>query len=294
MANRDQLIAAVKEFVAAKYPDGVLTMYADYRDELSDEQAAQIVTSAHPYETFFELLDDGYMAAYDEYSIELESEFQDWCNERGYDFTIDDLREADVYINEFVSIEPDYDHYLDQDFYCRLIVDNGDSNYDFTCNPNQDNNFTIEDGAGIIWLGEQVGYTREQMQAALDQLNSDAEIVDDFTNSDKFLDSLIHEAANAYGCPALTFLCKLSLRELIQCKEDHASVTVDFNGMGCGFFDGLNGGGSVLELEPPVKSITIPNDKIFDVVPDVRCNGMYSVDEVYGLWKGAYADASVQ
>lgn len=293
MTDREQLIKAVEEFAAEEYPDGTLTIYADYRDELSDNQAKQIVTSDHPWEVFYDIIDEGYLSARDEYAIELETEFADWCKKKGYDYTVDDLREEDIYIDEYVSIEPDYDHYLSQEFYCRLIVDNGDANYDFTCNPNQDNNFQIEDGAGILWLGSQIGYSKEQMQEALNQLNRDAEIIDDVTLSDKFLDSLIHEAANAYGCPALTFLCKLSLADLIKFKENKSAVTVDVNGMGCGFFDGYNGGGSVLELELPVKSVTIPADKIYDLVPDVRCNGMYSVDEVYGLWKGAYADAEV-
>lgn len=294
MADRNQLIEAVKEFVEAEYPDKVLTMYADYRDCLSDDQAKDIVLSEHPWETFWNLIDEGYMAARDEYAVELETEFADWCSNNGYDYTVEDLREQDVYLDEYISIDPDYDHYLDQEFKCRLLVDNGDSNYDFSQNPMQDNDYTIGDGAGIIWLGQQLGYSVEQMQEALNSgINSDAYPIDDTKNPDPFLDSLVHEAANAYGMIALTFLCKMSLRDLMQFKDDHTAVTVDLNGANCGFYDAWNGGGSVLELECGVKSITIPYNKIFILVPDVKCNGQYSVDDVYGLSSWCYADATV-
>ena len=126
-----------------------------------------------------------------------------------------------------------------------------------------------------------------------DEPNEDGKFVEHGRVENKFLDSLIQEAANAYGCPALTFLCKMSLGDLIKQKQDNLPVTVDLNDSNCGFFDGYNGGGSVLELECGVKNITIPADKIFDLVPDIRCHGMYSVDETYGLWKDVYADATV-
>ena len=85
----------------------------------------------------------------------------------------------------------------------------------------------------------------------------------------------------------------MSVKDLIEFKEKKLPVKVTLNGMNCGFFDGYNGGGSILELECPKKSIVIPYDKIYDLVPDVRCNGMYSVDEVYGLVGSVYADAEV-
>lgn len=294
MADRNQLIDAVKQFVAEEYPDGVLTMYADYRDELSDKQAAEIVESDDPWASFYSEIDEGYDTARDEYLVELENEFNDWCLNNGYDFTIDDLRDEDVYIEEYMAIEPDYDHYLSQEFKCRLILDNGDSNYDFSQNPMQDNDYTIGDGAGIIWLGEQLGYSVEQMQEALNEgINSEEYPIDTAKNPDPFLDSLVHEAANAYGMIALTFLCRMSLEDLISFKQNHTSVTVDLNGINCGFYDAWNGGGSVLELECGKKSITIPYDKIFTLVPDVRINGQYSVDETYGLSGNCYADATV-
>jgi len=290
--DRDELIRIVEEFKADKYPDGVYEIYADYRDELSDKQALKIIKSKDPSTTFYEILEESYLYTDSYYQDALDKEFEDWCEYHDYDVTIDDLRSEDVYLDEYITFELPYDHFLDQEYYCRLIVDNGDANYDFTRNPNQDNGYQIESGAGIIWLGEQLGYTVEQMQQALDSaINPDEYPIDHKLGKDKFLDSLIQEAANAFGCPALTFLCKMSLKDLIKVAENHADVKVELNDMGCGFFDGYNGGGSVLELECGKKDIIIPNDKIYQLVPDIKCNGMYSVDEVYGLWKGAYADA---
>lgn len=293
--DREELANLFEQFVSEEYPSREIEMYADYRDELSEDQACGIITYQYPMEAFYETIDDGYMGASWEYESEIESEFERWCSDHGYEYESGDLNLNDIQVNEYIDIYPDYDHYLKQEFNCRLIVDNGDANYEFTRNPNQDNEYQILSGAGIIWLGDQLGYTVEQMQAALDQLGADENgIVDNFENPDKFLDSLVHEAANAYWCPMLTFLCKMTLEDLIKFKENPSAVTVGLNGSNCGFFDGYNGGGSVLELELGRDSITIPADKIFSLVPDAKCDGMYSVDEVYGLSGWVYAEATVQ
>lgn len=292
--DREELIKIFEQFIEEKYPDRELEMYPDYRDALDPKQAFEILESSEPDFALNELLWDMWMDSESYYIHDIEEEFDSWCQSHDYDCTAEDLDEAGIYVTEYISIYPPTDHYLDQDFNCRLIVDNGDANYDFSCNPNQDNNYEIEDGAGIIWLGQQIGYSVDQMQAALNAgINSEEYPIDKALGEDKFLDSLIQEAANAYGMIALTFLCKMSLRDLIDFKENHKAVTVDLNGMNCGFYDAWNGGGSVFELECGVKSITIPYDKIFTLVPDVRGNGQYSVDEVYGLWGGVYADAHV-
>ena len=292
--DREELEKIFEQFISENYPDREVEMYADYRDELSPEQAFEIIESNDPWGTFNDMLYDAYMDSESYYIHDIEEEFDKYCAEHDYDCSSEDLDLEGIYITDYISIYPPSDHFLGQEFKCRLIVDNGDANYEFTRNPNQDNRYEIEDGAGIIWLGQQIGYSIEQMQAALNSgIDPEAYPIDKSLGEDKFLDSLIQEAANAYGCPALTFLCKLSLDDLIKFKTDHTAVTVNLNGMNCGFFDPYNGGGSVLELECGVKSITIPYDKIHTLVPDIRGNGQYSVDEVYGLWGGAYADASV-
>lgn len=292
--EREELKRIFEEFVNENYPSREVIMYADYRDEFSPEQAFDIVDSGHPWDTFNDMLFDAYMDSESYYLDYIADEFDKWCDSHGYDCSSDDLDIEGIYINDYISITPDAEHFLSQKFNCRLILDNGDANYDFSHNPNQSNDFQIEEGAGIIWLGEQLGYSVEQMQQALDQLGADenSDVIDDFQNPDKFLDSLVHEAANAYGLVALTFLCRMSLDDLIKFTEDHTAVKVDLNGMNCGFFDEWNGGGSVLELECGRKSITIPYDKIFRLIPDVHKYG-YSVDEVYGLWGGVYADATI-
>ena len=290
--DREELVKILEEFTEANYPSHEVIMYADYRDELSDTQALKILESDHPWEEFNDILWDAYLDSESYYLHDIEEEFNRWCSQAGYDCTSEDLDDADIYITDFIGIYPDSDHFLDQEFKCRLIVDNGDGNYDFSRNPNQDNDYTIEDGAGIIWLGEKLGYSIDQMQEALNAgINVEAYPIDETKNPDPFLDSLVHEAANAYGMIALTFLCRMSLRDLIKYKEDHTSVTVDLNGINCGFYDAWNGSGSVLELECGIKSITIPYDMIHTLVPDVRCWGQYSVDEVYGLSGNCYAEA---
>lgn len=294
--DNDTLYDLVEQFVKEYYPSGVYTMYADYRDELSDDQIEDILNSSDPMSRFYELLWDAYTDYEFDVRGEIEEEFLSWCQSSGYE-NIEEIYDSSVIddaIMDAISIEPEYDHYLKQDIKCRLIVNNGDATYSFTRNPNQDNEFQILSGAGIIWLGQELGYSVEDMQNALNEgLNSEADVIDDSTNPDKFLDSLVHETANAYGCPMLTFLCKLTLDDLIKFRENPSSVKVTLNNANCGFFDGYNGGGSVLELECGVKSITIPADKIYQLVPDVDGFGMYSVDDVYGLVGWVYDDATL-
>lgn len=291
--DREELENLFEQFVSDEYPSREIEMYADYRDEISEDQACGIITYQYPMEAFYETIDDGYMDARWQYEDEVESEFERWCADHDYEYESGDLNANDIQIYEYIDIYPDYNHFLKQEFNCRLIVDNGDANYEFTRNPNQDNGYQIEAGAGIIWLGEQLGYTVEQMQSALDDIDDESYPTDAFENPDKFLNSLVHEAANAYGCPMLTFLCRMTLEDLIKFKENPSAITVELNDSNCGFFDGYNGGGSVLELELGRDNITIPADKIFSLVPDVKCDGMYSVDEVYGLSGGVYAYAEV-
>ena len=293
--TKDEMIELLDTFASEKYPNGI-EMYADYRDEISAEDVAEILESSDPYASFSDSIYDAYYDSMDYYINDVEQEFDSWCEDHGYDCSSDDLAAEGIYVQEFIDIYPDEGHFLDQEFKCRLIVDNGDANHYFTCNPNYDNDFTIEDGAGIIWLGDQMGYSRDMMQYALNEgINKDLYPIDDTAevHLDQFLESLVHEAANAYGCPMLTFLCRMSLRDLLKFTVDHTAVTVELNGGNCGFFDGYNGGGSVLELECPKKSVTIPYDKIYSLVPDVKCAGMYSVDDVYGLVGSVYADATV-
>lgn len=292
--DRDEMIKILEEFAQEEYPNG-MEMYADYRDELSEEDVFKIVESSDPYAEFYSIIDDAYWDSSSYYLKDIKNEFDSWCESHDYDCSSDDLDAEDIYIDEFIDIYPDYDHFLDQEVNCRLIIDNGDANYDFTHNPNQDNNFTIEDDAGIIWLGQQMGYSVEMMQDALDKgINKDLSPIDDTVEVrlDQFLESLVHEAANAWGIVALTFLCKMSVGELLKFKADHSAVTVELNGMNCGFFDEWNGGGSLFGLECPKKSVTIPYDKIYRLIPDINKYG-YSVNDVYGLWGGAYADAEV-
>ena len=265
-------------------------MYADYRDYLSEESVVEILDSKEPMDKFYEIINESYDEVYFESLDYITDDFIDFLHEKGVDdFDEDDVRET---VQDTVSIEPDYDHYLKEKYNCRLIVDSGDANYDFSLNPsyandygrtNEENGEKLEEQASIVWLAKTQGYTLEDVQKALDAENSDG--------LGKFLKSVREEAFNtSSSMNALVFLCRVSLEDLILQHQKNLPVTIT-SVRSCGLFDTWSGGGSVLDIQLE-KPVTIPADMIHVFVPDVKYNG-YSVDDVYGLSSSAY-DADIK
>ena len=267
----------------------------DYRDEIEDSIAQEILESNSPRDTLIERLWDWYQT--DEWDIidNLVDDFRAKTNpELLEDANIieDGNLDDDMIREEFIDIiYIDYpeDWAEDQEFCFNIIVSNGDDNYDFWLNEH----IVDEDGnigknaekSGIVWLAKQQGYTLEELIEFMKD--------EEYVNSNKFISSLVAEIFSGYGCEALTFCVKMTLGQAIALKEKmksnpNGSIVLD-KGVECGLFDPWEGGGSVLEIACE-KDVEIPFENIWKFyIDESRSNRYDSIHDVYGtddsIWR---------
>lgn len=301
--------AKIREYLDTKYWDsengeGESKTYsyeisANYDDELSDGDIKKILGAKYDYmEVFYEILDEAYRdyewellkdLAYDIYKkLELDTE--------GY-------HEVKEYLEDHVFYSPDYNHFLNQTVYVNIMMDTGDGNYDYVLNsvyPHYDGEQgeEIDPKASIVWLAETQGYTKEQLENALNE--------GDMSKPKGFLESMRTEVANmSTHMNTVTFLVKMTLKELFELnkliklqepdgkpiydatkKPDCGYIVLDKSAE-CGLFDPWNGGGSVFEIELE-KDVNVPIRFIRSAVPD----GMdgCGVDSVYGMCESAWRE----
>ena len=266
------------------------TYYADYNDELGAEQVAEILESDSPLETFYDKLNEFYYDSDDYARDEIKDGFKDYLKSHNAEVSEEEFEDRfNDMLMDYVSFTPDYDHFLRQDFECRIGIDTGDSNYDYTLNPSYYNGNIganpegeekgIDKPASLVWLAETQGYSLEQLRKALAE--------GDVKDPQGFLQSVRQEAQNMSSHMAqLVFLCTASLSELLDWHADKTALSIPRD-IDCGLFDKWNGGGSVLEIQLE-KPITIPAEYIKEFTPDVSTHYTYGVNDVYGLTAECY------
>ena len=267
----------------------------DYRDEIEDSIAQEIIESNSPRDTLIERLWDWYQT--DEWDIidNLVDDFRAKTDPKLLEDAniIEDGNLDDNMIREefmdIIYIDYPVDWALRQEFCFNIIVSNGDDNYDFWLNEH----IVDEDGnigenaekAGLVWLAKQQGHTLEGLIESLKD--------EEYVNPNKFISSLAAEIFNGYGCEALTFCVKMTLGQAIALKErmkenPNGSIVLDKR-VECGLFDPWSGGGSVLEIACE-KDVEIPFENIWKFYIDERSSNRYdSIHNVYGtdssLWR---------
>ena len=292
----------VKDYLAENYAwkkkeDGNyhFEIYVDYRDEIDDSTAQEILENDFPRDTLIERLWDWYQESewdiidnlVDDFKTKTDSKFLEDAN------IIEDgnLDDGDIR-KEFMNIiYVDYpvDWALGQEFCFNIIVSNGDDNYDFWLNEH----IVDEDGkvdenaekAGLVWLAKQQGHTLEEIIEALKD--------EEYVNPNKFISSLAAEVFDGYGCEALTFCVKMTLGQAIELKEKmkenpNGAIILNKN-VTCGLFDMWSGGGSLLDIACE-RDVEIPFENIWKFYIDERRSNQYdSIRDVYGtdssLWK---------
>ena len=163
-------LQSCNEFYLSKTENGFETdIYADYRDEMSESTIAEILESEHPMEAFDERMFD----CYGDYAWQMIDEIHQVCKREEtliakYNEILDKFGDSlsqdfDDFLrdnlNELVSVNYPYDHYLDQKVCTDIMIDSGDANYDFACNNilNYYGNGEIDEHSSIAWLCEQQG-----------------------------------------------------------------------------------------------------------------------------------------
>ena len=271
-------------------------IYVDYSDEIEDSTAQEILESNAPRDTLIEKLWDWYQESEWDILDNLVDDFKKNVDPELFrqadiieDGNIDDYMIRDIF-QDTVYIDYPEDWALSQEFCFNIIVSNGDDNYDFWLNEHivdEDGNVDKDaEKAGIVWLAKQQGYTLEQVVEIL----KDGDIAKPKT----FLETVLQEVANGYGCEALTFCVKMTLGQATALKEKmksnpNGSIVLDKR-VECGLFDPWEGGGSVLEIACE-KDIEIPFKNIWKFYIDARRSNRYdSIHNVYGTGDSIWRD----
>ena len=298
---------AIDKAFAATFPyqkkqaDGYyhVVLDTDYRDEMSDDIANEILTAGeHPYDAFYDKMFEWYSEAeWEEETHILESVKQYFAKHYPELADEDDyvLREA---LRDIVSIDLPEDHFLNQEFPVNIFIDTGDGNYDYVLNAvyphyNGTPQETIDDKASIVWLAQRQGYSKMDLNNALRKQQWEG----------KFLPSVYRELLNhsTHMC-VLTLLVKMKLKELIglnmmiraQEINGHCYDATKRPNCGrlsvsqyvtCGLYDPWNGGGSLLEIELE-KDFVLPVRYIRSALVDGGDG--YSIRSCYGCTSSIY------
>ena len=267
----------------------------DYRDKIEDSIAQEILESDSPRDTLIERLWDWYQEQEWDIIDNLVDDFKEKVDPKLLEDAniIEDgnLDDGDIRdeIMDLIYVDYPVDWAEDQEFCFNIIVSNGDDNYDFCLNEYIiDEDGSINENAeksGLVWLAKQQGYTLDQVVEIL----KDGDIAEPKT----FLETVLQEVANGYGCEALTFCVKMTLGQAIALKERMKSnpnglIVLDKN-VTCGLFDMWSGGGSILDIVCE-KDVEIPFGNIWKLYVDERRSNRYdSIHSVCGtdssLWK---------
>ena len=243
----------VKDYLAEnhaweKKDDGFyhFDIYVDYRDEISDSIAKEILENDYPRDILIERLWDLYQEQEWDIIDNLVDDFKEKVDPKLFedaniieDGNLDDLDDGDIReeFMEIVCVDYPVDWAESQEFCFNIIVSNGDDNYDFCLNEyivDEDGNVNENaEKSGIVWLAKQQGYTLDQVVEIL----KDGDIAKPKT----FLETVLQEVANGYGCEALTFCVKMTLGQAIALKEkmksnQNGSIVLDKK-VECGLFD---------------------------------------------------------
>ena len=268
----------------------------DYRYEIEDSIAQKILDDVSPRDALIERLWDWYQT--DEWDIidNLVDDFMAKTDPKlleDANIIEDDNFDDEMIREEFMDIiYVDYpeDWALSHEFCFNIIVSNGDGNYDFWLNEHIiDKDGNVDENAekaGLVWLAKQQGYTLDELVEILKN--------GDIKEPKTFLETVLQEVANGYGCEALTFCVKMTLGQAIALKEQmesnpNGSIVIDKR-VECGLFDPWEGGGSVLEITCE-KDIEIPFENIWKFYIDERRSNRYdSIHNVYGTDSSIWRD----
>lgn len=116
-------------------------IYADYRDELSNDQICRILETKNPKDIFYDLINELYESYISQTYDEL---WEDFLNENSLSKNEEEIitekeDELKQYFMDTLNIEYPYDHYLGQTINCDIIVNNKDKETEYCrhdCYPN--------------------------------------------------------------------------------------------------------------------------------------------------------------
>lgn len=273
--------------------------YRDYDDIIDDKTISNILDSKDPMSTLDEKCFEWWEDHEWQVENELITEFKETLTRQSWDD--DKIREE---LESMWYFKYPTDGYLEQKVNVDIRIDTGDANYDYILNAvyphyNGRKGEEIDDRASLVWLAQTQGYSREQLQHALNTL-------EDSLERHGFLETVFDELINCcVPLPELVFPVKMPLGKLFELRKimnerdkngyqwepekrkDCGSILVGKN-VECLLYDSWSGGGSCwgIQLE---KDVEIPIKYIIEAEPDGAKT--YSIKSCYGCnsncWKNA-------
>lgn len=254
------------------------TIYTSYDDVISQETVAKIMESNAPHDALCEWV-------YNSYEDHVDYEMDEIISKVKENLPDEDEEKIRDILLDLVFFEYPFDHFLNSSVRATVIMDVGESNFDFTTNACEEG--MVEEGCSIAWLGKYFGYELSTMEEALEG---------ETLPIDTFLGSFQQEIAELHSSmPAITFLVTMSLKEMIEFAENKkANPEKEYvinKEACCGLHDFWYGAGSMLELVLE-KDVILPAKFIRSCLPD----GMdgYGIDEVYGLVSSVWEPSKIQ
>lgn len=318
----------ILEYIDKNLKNGI-DLYTDYRDAFEPQTALVLMHSDNPWEAFYEKMDyifedyayDEKTKAYQDMMEEIKDELKKEGEEKVNEFWEEnDTEFNDLFMSE-VNVNIPYDHYLDEVHDCSILIDNGDSNYDFSINPflkidekikeylkpeNKNTHVDGYDDSSALWLAETQGYphrkTAEMLLKHRKEYLTWDENIDNYKDK-SFLGTLCQEFnEDTWYTNTVVFLVTLTLRDILNIGSIHKQnnpenkkkyeIKINKDTM-CGLFDEDNGTGGTLDIRLE-KNLIIPDDKVFEIQIVGADNRGYTPDETYGLGDEAYTEAKVE
>lgn len=304
-----------KEYSWCKQEDGsyLYELGLDQGDCVGPQSLEEFAETDNPHMAYWEYMNDTYQNLMLDVRDRAASDIQDMLNTMDIDApsSIRSLVEQENNIEMLVrdclldhfDVAPPLEEMLGREILVDIFMDTGDGNYDFTLNqPSSDG--TLNPKAGIVWLAQQQGYSKETVEAAL--ASKDAP-------EDPFLVSLKQEVENVgSSMSTVTFLVRMTLGKWLDLLSGIRMQ--DYNGRHydatenpdcgtivlrrdteCGLYDPWNGAGSCLEIVLQ-KDVEIPIRLIWKAISDDPYShgyGKVSIQNVYGVVSSIWRDTVV-
>jgi len=268
-------------------------VYVEHDDQLTDQQVSAIMEATSEEEAqqlVYDALHDYEIDCTNneqDYVLSIIRDNWDWETYGAYEEHEEFIIE---YVQEHIYFNFPYDQYMQTTVNMNIRVDSGDGDYDYTLNNFAHGHYSTIDEEGIdsesslLWLAEQQGYTKEELEAATINYMEEGE-----EPTSKLLKSIIVESENVTShMNALTFFVKMTLQDYITFIDNKHDLLLSKN-VSCGLLDSWQGAGGLLEIELE-KDITIPFDMAY-----LYADGTsgYGADEIYGLFDKHWTDNAV-
>ena len=280
----------------------VFEIFASHEDRISSKKVVDLLGASEPEFAVEDYLTDIYADYADEVIGNIIWRICEDLGLEGYDPDIAEI------VEDSIEVKLPLEHFMKEEYSVDLMIDTGDANFDYGCNSVYpywagERGSGIEDASALVWLAKTQGYTKRELEKALDE--------GDIANPKGFLETVRQEVANeTSSMNCLTFLVRMTLadmikvRKLMQLQEpegkriweayarpDCGTIKISKKAT-TGLYDPWYGAGSVFEIELE-RDIELPIKYIRSADPD-GATFRWSVASIWGIPSSAWQDVVME